>query len=409
MKKISLILLFLCIGCSYQERVHTIIEEDENLLIGINYPNTPYNNLNNIIKMEVDNIYKDFKKKYDFSSTTIEKSELNIDYKKTEFEDYINIALDIHISSITLTKPIHYVKTYFFNKEKQTLTNIKELIDEESIIAIKKNLVQQNINIHYLDNYINQIQFFIEKDHSHFYLNINNELIEFVYDNNNIKFLKPITFKEEIQKVDTFYISNQTLDIHKKYVAITFDDGPSIYTKNILETLKKHNVNATFFVLGNKVETYQDLLKRSLNDGNVIGNHSYNHKWLIKLNKEEIKEQVNKTNEEIQKYTGYIPTLLRPTYGSVNQTLKNIPNMDIVLWTVDTMDWKYKSVSKIVSRATSCLKDGDIILMHDIYKRTANALDKIITEIKKQGFEIVTVLELKEIQKLRKYEQINSS
>lgn len=409
MKKISLILLFLCIGCSYQERVHTIIEEDENLLIGINYPNTPYNNLNNIIKMEVDNIYKDFKKKYDFSSTTIEKSELNIDYKKTEFEDYINIALDIHISSITLTKPIHYVKTYFFNKEKQTLTNIKELIDEESIIAIKKNLVQQNINIHYLDNYINQIQFFIEKDHSHFYLNINNELIEFICDNNNIKFLKPITFKEEIQKVDTFYISNQTLDIHKKYVAITFDDGPSIYTKNILETLKKHNVNATFFVLGNKVETYQDLLKQSLNDGNVIGNHSYNHKWLIKLNKEEIKEQVNKTNEEIQKYTGYIPTLLRPTYGSVNQTLKNIPNMDIVLWTVDTMDWKYKNVSKIVSRATSRLKDGDIILMHDIYKRTANALEKIITEIKKQGFEIVTVLELKEIQKLRKYEQINSS
>ena len=256
---------------------------------------------------------------------------------------------------------------------------------------------------------MNQIQFFIEKDQSHFYLNINNELIEFICDNNNIKFLKPITFKEEIQKVDTFYISNQTLDIHKKYVAITFDDGPSIYTKNILETLKKNNVNATFFVLGNKVETYQDLLKRSLNDGNVIGNHSYNHKWLIKLNKEEIKEQVNKTNEEIQKYTGYIPTLLRPTYGSVNQTLKNIPNMDIVLWTVDTMDWKYKNVSKIVSRATSRLKDGDIILMHDIYKRTANALEKIIIEIKKQGFEIVTVLELKEIQKLRKYEQINSS
>ena len=83
--------------------------------------------------------------------------------------------------------------------------------------------------------------------------------------------------------------------------------------------------------------------------------------------------------------------------------------MDIVLWTVDTMDWKYKNVSKIVSRATSRLKDGDIILMHDIYKRTANALEKIITEIKKQGFEIVTVLELKEIQKLRKYEQINSS
>ena len=409
MKKILLVLLFLCIGCSYQERVHTIIEEEENLLIGINYPNTSYKRLNTIIKTEVDNIYKDFKETYHFSSTISEKSELNIDYKKTEFEDYINIALDIHISSINLTKPIHYVKTYFFSKEKQTLLNIKELFDENSIIIIKNQLAKQNVNIHYFDSYMNQIQFFIEKEQSHFYLNIHNELIEFSCDNNNIQFLKQLIFKEDIQKVDTFYISNQTLDIHKKYVAITFDDGPSIYTKNILETLKKHNVNATFFVLGNKVETYQDLLKQSLKDGNVIGNHSYNHKWLIKLNEEDIKKQINKTNEEIQKYTGYVPTLLRPTYGSVNQTIKYIPNMDIVLWTVDTMDWKYKSVNKIISRATSHLKDGDIILMHDIYKRTANALDKIITEIKKQGFEIVTVLELREIQKLRKYEKINSS
>ena len=140
-----------------------------------------------------------------------------------------------------------------------------------------------------------------------------------------------------------------------------------------------------------------------LRDGNVIGNHSYNHKWLIKLSEKELTEQIDNTNKEIQKYTGYMPTLLRPTYGSVNKLIKNL-NMDIVLWTVDTMDWKYKSVNKIVSKATSNLKDGDIILMHDIYKRSANALDKIITEIKKQGFEIVTVLELKEIQKLRKYE-----
>ena len=78
--------------------------------------------------------------------------------------------------------------------------------------------------------------------------------------------------------------------------------------------------------------------------------------------------------------------------------------MEVILWTVDTMDWKYKNTNVIVKRATNHLKDGDIILMHDIYKSTANSLDKIITEIKKQGFEIVTVLELKEIQKLRKYE-----
>lgn len=404
MKKLLLILLFLCIGCSYQDKINTIIEEDNNMLIGINYPNTEYKSLNSIIKNDVENIYDNFKEHYNFGGTISDKSELNIDYKITEFDNYISIILNIHISSITLTEPINYVKTYFFSKEKETLINIKEIIHQNSVTNIKNDLMKQNINIHYLDNYINQIQFFIDKDYTYIYFNINNQMIELNYKSKDIKFLKQLTLNEVVKKVDTFYVSNKVLDINKKYVALTFDDGPSIYTKEILEILRKHDVNATFFVLGNKVETYSDLLNEMLSDGNIIGNHSYNHKWLIKLSEDKMKEQLDKTNEEIQKYTGYIPTLLRPTYGSVNKKLKNISNMEIVLWTVDTMDWKYKSVNRIVSRATSNLKDGDIILMHDIYKRTANSLDKIITEIKNQGFEIVTVLELKEIQKLRKYE-----
>lgn len=386
MKRILMtIFLFLCIGCTNKELITTIIEENDNNLICINYPNTDYKKLNDIIKLDIDNIYNDFKNKYN------NKDELNIDYKINEFDGFINILLDISLNSS------NYVKTYFFDINNNNFLNINDIVDNNSIYQIKNNLVKENINIHYLDNYINKLPFFIDND-LNIYINSNNKTIRKNYS--NIDYKIDLNIKNNYAKVNSYKINNKVLDINKKYVALTFDDGPSIYTKEIIDTLKKHEVNATFFILGNKVKPYQELLNESLNNGNILGNHSYNHKWLIKLNEDELNNQIIKTNEEIKLYTGFTPTLLRPTYGSVNNKVKHL-NMDIVLWTVDTMDWKYRNVSTIVSRATKKLKDGDIILMHDIYKTSALAVDKIITEIKKQGFELVTIPELKEIEKLK--------
>ena len=386
MKRILMtIFLFLCIGCTNKELITTIIEENDNNLICINYPNTDYKKLNDIIKLDIDNIYNDFKNKYN------NKDELNIDYKINEFNGFINILLDISINSS------NYVKTYFFDINNNNFLNINDIVDNNSIYQIKNNLIKETINIHYLDNYINKLPFFIDND-LNIYINSNNKTIRKNYS--NIDYKIDLNIKNNYAKVNSYKINNKVLDINKKYVALTFDDGPSIYTKEIIDTLKKHEVNATFFILGNKVKPYQELLNESLNNGNILGNHSYNHKWLIKLNEDELNNQIIKTNEEIKLYTGFTPTLLRPTYGSVNNKVKHL-NMDIVLWTVDTMDWKYRNVSTIVSRATKNLKDGDIILMHDIYKTSALAVDKIITEIKKQGFELVTIPELKEIEKLK--------
>lgn len=386
MKRILMtIFLFLCIGCSNKEIITTIIEENDNNLICINYPNTNYKKLNSIVKLDIDNIYNEFKDKYN------NKDELNIDYKINEFNGFINILLDISINSS------NYVKTYFFDINNNNFLNINDIVDDNSIYQIKNNLVKENINIHYLDNYINKLPFFIDND-LNIYINSNNKTIRKNYS--NIDYKIDLNIKNNYAKVNSYKINNEVLDTNKKYIALTFDDGPSIYTKEIIDTLKKHEVNATFFILGNKVKPYQELLNESLNNGNILGNHSYNHKWLIKLNEDELNNQIIKTNEEIKLYTGFTPTLLRPTYGSVNNKVKHL-NMNIVLWTVDTMDWKYRNVSTIVSRATKNLKDCDIILMHDIYKTSALAVDKIITEIKKQGFELVTIPELKEIEKLR--------
>ena len=136
-------------------------------------------------------------------------------------------------------------------------------------------------------------------------------------------------------------------------------------------------------------------------NGNEIGNHSYNHRWLTKLSAKEQIEQISKTQYIIKKYTGYTPIYLRPTYGSVNQKLRNNTDLEIILWNVDTRDWKYKNVNTIVNNALKDVKDGSIILMHDTYKRTSEAVEILVPKLIEKGYQIVTISELKEAKKIK--------
>ena len=188
-------------------------------------------------------------------------------------------------------------------------------------------------------------------------------------------------------------------------IAITFDDGPGRYTKDILKTLTKYDANATFFVLGNKVEVYDETAREIVKQGSEIGNHSYNHKWLIKLKSDDFVDQVNQTQSIVKRITVITPKVLRPTYGSVNDTIRKNTNLDIVLWNVDTLDWKIKDPKQIANRVIGKVEDGDIVLMHDTHKRTVEALKIILPELKKEGFQFVTVSELKEAQRLRKLDE----
>ena len=168
--------------------------------------------------------------------------------------------------------------------------------------------------------------------------------------------------------------------------------------------LKQYNCNATFFVLGNKVKIYKETIIESINLGNEIGNHSYNHKWLSRLKVEELKEQINKTQNILKEEVNYTPILLRPTYGSVNKKIRNNTNLEIVLWNVDTLDWKIKGSKKIVERALSQIKDRSIILMHDTHERTYEALKTMIPKLIDEGYQFVTISELKKINKLSNME-----
>lgn len=195
----------------------------------------------------------------------------------------------------------------------------------------------------------------------------------------------------------------------KGYIALTFDDGPYAPTTNkLLDKLKEYNAKATFFVLGSRVEKYSDTLKRIDAEGHQIGNHSYSHKNLTKLNDAEFDFEINKTDELINNVIGEKPVLLRPPYGASNKTIDAKISKAIINWNVDTLDWKYKDISKknemvsiIKKEVLGNLQDGNIILMHDIHENTVDAMMTVIEEIHRQGYRMVTVSELAKIHNIK--------
>lgn len=182
-----------------------------------------------------------------------------------------------------------------------------------------------------------------------------------------------------------------------KAVALTFDDGPSTEnTPKVLEQLKKYNAHATFFVVGTRVAAGADVLKQEVAQGCEIANHSWNHADLSKLRMKKVNKQYDKTADLVKKLVGYDITLLRPPYGAISQKMRDKLKHPMILWNVDTLDWKSKDPKKILKQVKKNVKDGDIILMHDIHPTTAESLKKVLPWLVKNDYDILTVSELAE-------------
>jgi peptidoglycan/xylan/chitin deacetylase (PgdA/CDA1 family) len=185
-----------------------------------------------------------------------------------------------------------------------------------------------------------------------------------------------------------------SVDPNKKMVALTFDDGPGPYTKEIVKCLKNNNARATFFVVGSNVDSYKSAVKAAYKIGCEIGNHSWNHSNLASLSADGVKSQMQSTDKKVKKITGENTTIMRAPYGSVSSTVKSSVNKPIILWSIDTLDWKTRSKSKTIDAVMNHVKDGDIVLMHDIHKPTKEAALSIIPQLRKKGYQLVTVSEL---------------
>ena len=183
-----------------------------------------------------------------------------------------------------------------------------------------------------------------------------------------------------------------------KLVCFTFDDGPyAPVTNKILDSLEKYNGRATFFVVGDRADTYSDEIIRASKMGCEIGTHTYSHVNLNSLSVPEMQEEIKKSCDAISKYTGKNIKVLRPPEGAANDTVKANVGMPMVLWSVDSRDWDYRNADKDYKTVMDNVFDGSIVLMHDLYPATADAVARLIPELAKQGYKFVTFSELMKI------------
>lgn len=292
------------------------------------------------------------------------------------------------------------------------------IVDSDNDV-INKEVVSLNYDISYpffsnddIDNYISS------------YLNYDsyidgNVIIDYdIYDNDNLYYLTFYKYfwndnmvsdgsdsfvidtsnnsVSRINKTNYEYdvVINRKIDKSKKMIALTFDDGPNYNTSKVIDVLNKYDIKATFFVLGSRAINNKDILKKMADSGMEIGNHTYNHLLLTKYDENKIRSEIEDTSEVIYSATKKRPKLLRPSYGSVNNKIKKVANMPIIIWDIDTLDWKYHNSKMITSRVVNKVRDGDIILMHDIYSASLNALSNIIPILQDNGYEFVTIDEL---------------
>lgn len=185
------------------------------------------------------------------------------------------------------------------------------------------------------------------------------------------------------------------LDPNKKYISLTFDDGPNPETTpRLLNILKEKGVKATFFMLGQNVIKNESLVKRVADEGHEVASHSYSHPQLTGVDVQRVKDEVQKTDKAIYHAIGKLPTDFRPPYGAVNKDVATIIGKPIIQWSVDSQDWQSHNAEAIIKRIDETAYNDTIVLMHDIHPETVDAVATVIDRLRGEGYEILPSKEL---------------
>ncbi|MBQ4559879.1 MAG: polysaccharide deacetylase family protein [Tyzzerella sp.] len=210
-----------------------------------------------------------------------------------------------------------------------------------------------------------------------------------------------VTGKQEISG-NTYYFNKDgkfdteknSVNPNRPMIALTFDDGPGLGTERLIEALESHGARATFFMMGTRVNTYPNAVRKMVETGCELGNHTTNHLKLTDYAAEGIATEINYTRDVIDSIVGQKPTMVRPPYGAVNEVVQSEAGVPLVFWSVDTLDWQLKDAQLIRNYVLNTVKDGDIVLMHDIYEATVQATIELIPLLQERGYQLVTVSEM---------------
>lgn len=197
---------------------------------------------------------------------------------------------------------------------------------------------------------------------------------------------------------------NNPLETEKK-IALTFDDGPSEFTLEVLELLKKYNAKATFFCIGKNIETHPEILQKVIDEGHLVGNHSYSHsKFFDFYNADKIREEIQKTDRLLEKFTSRKINFFRPPYGvttpSIRRALK-VTGHKTIGWNIRSLDGGTKNQDLIFNRLIKHISPGGIVLLHDTRKHSVLVLEQFLQFLQQKNYEVISV---EELLKLNAYE-----
>lgn len=183
------------------------------------------------------------------------------------------------------------------------------------------------------------------------------------------------------------------------FVAITFDDGPHPQnTPRLLNMLRERNIRATFYVIGRSVDLYPQIVRRCVTEGHEIGNHSHTHRLLSKLSDAEVRTDLARCRDSIQRAAGVRPRTMRPPYGGLTMRQRDWVHAEFgyptILWSVDPLDWKRPGPGVVASRIISGTSAGGIVLAHDLHSQTVDAMPAALDGLLRRGFQFVTVSQL---------------
>ena len=368
---------------------------------------------NTVFKDISDKIYN-YKKELLSDSLVDDKFELFSNYqtfRSDENEENVSIQMQFYEKNLTKKSENEIIKTFVFSgneliDEKRFFKRscCDKVVDEIRAAFVAKFPKFQNANLDDVLPYsLKTLHNFV----------VSNDSIIFFYDRGSV--LKKggiVSIEVDKSKLSEFINKNgnrlgMSYDSknHKPMVALTFDDGPDgKQTEELLEVLKANGARATFFVVGKQVEKHPELLKKMVDYDCEIGNHTYSHANLNSLSEKALNKEIETTNKLIEQATdGYRASLMRPPFNNCNNKVKDMLKQPIIQWSIDTLDWKHKNVSKTIEIVLDRVSDGSIVLMHDIHKSSVEAAKILIPKLIESGYDLVTVSEMAQI----KGEQLN--
>ena len=393
------------------------VDRSQNWLIAAYYPSTSYKKINTDIKKMITETIAETRQ----TSVELLKDKNNKTSASEVLIDFSSYVIDKHYASFVFTlitkdqlgESTKQIKTLVYdltNETRITLAEVftgnylrkiaaetrKQLQTAEITADLKRKTAVLRTTAPTLTCYEN---FSFEGTNLVVYFNqgeLNSTKATIAMNDLNFYLTAKLSFvkKDPMKLEETIYLE-RAADPTKKMIALTFDDGPNTpNTQRIVEILKANNAVATFFELGYRMEQNSSKMDMIINNDNQIGNHSFNHKIYTKITTTEMMDQIDSTNALMKQIVNTTATVVRPPNGSMNDSVRQNIGYPMILWNVDSKDWESRNKDAIVKAVLSNLDDGDIIVMHDIYSTSADAIEVLVPELIKQGYQLVTIQEM---------------